>query len=41
MTPPSSELKITSAYYVLYAGFLLGLFFDLEEEGDTFLRNVS
>jgi hypothetical protein len=24
-----------------YAGFLLGLFFDPEEEGDMFLRNVG
>jgi hypothetical protein len=24
-----------------YAGFLLGLFFDLEDGGDMFLRNVG
>jgi hypothetical protein len=27
--------------YLLHAGFLLGLFFDLEHEGDMLLRNVS
>jgi hypothetical protein len=26
--------------YVLHAGFLLGLFFDPENRGDMFLRNV-
>jgi hypothetical protein len=25
----------------LYVGFLVGLFFDLEDEGDMFLRNVG
>jgi hypothetical protein len=30
-----------SAYCLLYAGFLLGLFFDLEDRGDMFLRNVE
>jgi hypothetical protein len=27
--------------YLLYAGFFLGLFFDLEDVGDMFLRNVG
>jgi hypothetical protein len=26
---------------LIYAGFLLGLFFDSEAEGDMFLRNVG
>jgi hypothetical protein len=29
------------AYYLLHAGFLLGLLFGLENGGDMFLRNVS
>jgi hypothetical protein len=29
-----------AAYYLLHAGFLLGLF-DLEDGGDMFLRNVG
>jgi hypothetical protein len=30
-----------SACYLLHAGFLLGFFFDPEEGGDMFLRNVG
>jgi hypothetical protein len=30
-----------SACYLLHAGFLFGLFFDPEDEGDMFLRNVG
>jgi hypothetical protein len=30
-----------SASYLLHAGFLLGLFFDLEDGGDIFLRKVG
>jgi hypothetical protein len=30
-----------SVYYLLHAGFLLGLFFDPEYEGDIFLLNVG
>jgi hypothetical protein len=26
---------------LLYGGFLLGLLFDLEDEGDMFFRNIS
>jgi hypothetical protein len=29
------------ACYLLHAGFLLGLFFDSEDGGDMFFRNVS
>jgi hypothetical protein len=34
----SSEL---STCYLLYAGFLLGLFFDLEDGSDMFIRNIG
>jgi hypothetical protein len=34
-------LKQTSAFYLLHAGFLLGLFFDPEDEGNMFLWNIS
>jgi hypothetical protein len=27
--------------YLLHAGFLLGLFFNPEDEGDTFLQNIG
>jgi hypothetical protein len=30
----------TLPIHMLYVGFLLGLFFDHEAEGDTFFRNV-
>jgi hypothetical protein len=30
-----------SACYLLHAGLLLGLFFDTEDGGDLFLRNVG
>jgi hypothetical protein len=32
--------KLSSAYYLLHAGFLLGLFFDPEDEVGMFLRKV-
>jgi hypothetical protein len=32
---------LSSACYLLYANFLLGLFFDPEDGGDIFLRNVG
>jgi hypothetical protein len=45
MSPPSSQSKNTpsksSDYYLLHAGFLLGLFFNPEDGGDMFLQNVS
>jgi hypothetical protein len=34
------RLKEGSAYYLLHAGFLRGLFFDPDDGGDMFLRNV-
>jgi hypothetical protein len=37
MSPPSSGLPSTSSQ----AGFLLGLFFNPEDEGDIFLRNIG
>jgi hypothetical protein len=33
--------KQSSACYLLHPGLLLGLFFDPEDEGDMFLRNVD
>jgi hypothetical protein len=43
MSPPSSGCKNKArkkpGCYLLHAGFLLGLFFDPEDGGDTFLRN--
>jgi hypothetical protein len=44
MSPSSSGSKnkpTKKACYMLHAGFLLGLFFDLEDRGDMFLRNVG
>jgi hypothetical protein len=47
ISPPSSgqnnnpSKKPTSACYLLYAGFLLGIFFDPEDRGDMFLLNVG
>jgi hypothetical protein len=34
------ELSASGLVCLLPAAFLLGLFFDLEDEGDVFLRNV-
>jgi acyl-CoA thioesterase len=34
-------MKSTSACYLLYAGLLLGLFFDPEEGGYMFVRNIG
>jgi hypothetical protein len=31
----------SSAFYLLHAGFLLGLFFYREDEGDMFHRNID
>jgi hypothetical protein len=33
--------RINQACYLLHAGVLLGLFFDPEDGGDMFLRNVG
>jgi hypothetical protein len=49
MSPPSSGRKIsqarnqheTAAGYLIHAGFSFGLFFDPEDGGGMFLRNVS
>jgi hypothetical protein len=45
MSCPSSELKDKSkkshVCYLLYLGFLLGLFFDPEDGGDIFFRNIG
>jgi hypothetical protein len=46
MSPPSSESKNKpsrnlQSCYLLHAGFLLGLFFDPEDAGDMFLRNIG
>jgi hypothetical protein len=30
-----------SAFYLLQAGVLLGVFFDLEDGGNKFLRNIG
>jgi hypothetical protein len=35
------RIRKYSACYLLPAGFLLGLFFDPEDGGDMFLRNVG
>jgi hypothetical protein len=35
------RLHVGSACYPLHAGFLLGIFFDPEDGGDMFLRNVG
>jgi hypothetical protein len=39
----SSILKMEETFvrYLLHAGFLLGLFFDPENSGDIFLRNIG
>jgi hypothetical protein len=42
MSLPSSGLKNKQfACYCFHAGFLLGLFFSLENRGDIFLRNIG
>jgi hypothetical protein len=45
MSPPSSGLKNKiskrPAGYLLQADFLIGLFFDPEDESNIFLRNVG
>jgi hypothetical protein len=33
--------EVFSACYLLYADFLLGLFFDAEDGGEMFFRNVD
>jgi hypothetical protein len=35
-----SQLILSSACYLFHAGFLLGLFFDHENGGDMFIRNI-
>jgi hypothetical protein len=35
------KMKATTLWYLLHAGFLLGLFFDPEDSGDMFLRNIG
>jgi hypothetical protein len=37
----SFKLMYGSAFYLLHAGFLLGLFFEHEDGGDMILRNVG
>jgi hypothetical protein len=38
---PSKQVANSSACFLLHAGYLLGLFFDLENGGDMSLQNVS
>jgi hypothetical protein len=38
LTPCSKQ---RSACYLLHIGFLLGLFFDPEDEGDMLLQNIG
>jgi hypothetical protein len=35
------EVKLSCACHLLHTGFLLGFFFDPEDGGDMFLRNVG
>jgi hypothetical protein len=37
----TSIFRVGASCYLLPAGFLLGLFFDLEDGGDMFLQNVG
>jgi hypothetical protein len=37
---PKNKLRKKS-FYMLHAGFLLGIFFGPEDGGDVFLRNIS
>jgi hypothetical protein len=37
---PSQVQRPRSACYLIHAGFFLGLFFDPEDGGNIFLRNV-
>jgi hypothetical protein len=43
MSLPSSlsTNKPSRTFYLLHAGFLLGLFVDAEDEGDIFLQKVD
>jgi hypothetical protein len=34
-------MKQVAACYLLHVGFLLGLFFEPEDEGDMFLHNIG
>jgi hypothetical protein len=36
-----NQVKAGGKQSCVHAGFLLALFFDLEDEGDMFLRNVG
>jgi hypothetical protein len=38
---PCSLSKVKRRCHLLLAGFLLGFFFDPEEEGDVLLRNIG
>jgi hypothetical protein len=41
MSPPSSGSKNKLLATCFHAGFFLGLFFNPEDGGDTFLRNLD
>jgi hypothetical protein len=38
---PCAQLEVTLLATYFHAGILFGLFLDLEDGGDTFLRNVG